>query len=134
MPLIVCCGCGHSVTLAKVPRRPRCSNCGSTAARTYKRIKIWMNTERSQLEPQRARLVTMSSLLYLAEQWHYSPGWAAVKYHKIFEEWPSPPRPKPTPPPEPPLPGAELVHWAVLEKARYAREQKRKLAALSSGN
>lgn len=119
MPLVVCCACGHSGVVAKMIRHPRCSNCGARAARTYKRIKIWMNPERVALEPQRARTVTLSGLLYLATQWGYKPGWASVKYHKMFKEWPVPPYPEPTTPP-----GAELVHWAVREKARHAQERK----------
>lgn len=128
MILIACPGCGRRKLREEISNRPkRCTNCGAAAGKIYRHVKIWMDTDYDGDDRDVARQQTYGGLLWLATAGRYKKEWAAIKYKKLYGEWPD------VLVPEAVVPRQELVGWAVSDKAKHAAAMRRIEKGFESG-
>jgi hypothetical protein len=124
--LIICACCGRQRNVEKRKRGIyKCNNCGAKAARVIMRIKAWMDaTDTDGVDPEIARHSTMARLKYYAEMKGYKPGWAGMKFKKLFGCWPNGESIE-----EPQAPTTDLMRWFWKQAAEYSREMRKREGA-----
>lgn len=116
MMLITCPGCEWTAKVEKRPKPP-CPNCGALVLKGRRHIKVWMTTTRRGFNPKYARFNTYRCLIWLGQELRYKPGWAAVKYKKLYGEWPLDEWMRVA---VPTMPSSGLVGWVIADKAKRA--------------
>ena len=130
MALIICCCCGRQRNVATVNKgKLRCSNCGASAARVIRRIRVWMNTaDNDGVSPETARHATYARLKYYAEEKGYKPGWVGMKFKMLFGCWPNGESVE-----EAQAPTEHLMKWFWKQASEYSKQmRKREFAAQPS--
>ncbi len=122
MGLIICLACGCQKGLTPLKRgKYRCTNCGAADPRLVrgKAEKVWMDGEKAGVDIETARHRTYAGLKWYAENRGYKPGWAAVKFKKIFGQWPNGEAVE-----EAVVPQQGLYRWIKKQNASYAKERR----------